>query len=162
MHVRKIALFLGFALASATSALHAANAVTVIECKPGPHAGGVPVRLYPTIYIKQNALCFDATSWMNYEGRNCLDSKGSADWNATVLLVSQGQSVGRDHTQFRVRDAKFTDEKIEYLVEWSRGKEWHPLQKIGINRLTGVGVDWAIGEHGGTPMACEAKVRKIP
>lgn len=157
MKYKKISFFLSLLMMGYSSFSLANNGTVRIDCELDKNQGNITFHFYPRIYIKQNQLCFDATGWDAYQGQNCVDSQDNAQWEAIVLLAPNGNSIGRDDTQFRVQNAEFTPERIAYTVEWGRNNIWHPLQHMEINRLTGRGIEWAIGEHGGTSLICEGR-----
>lgn len=157
MKHKKIAFLMSLLLLGYSSLSLANSDIVRIDCELDKKQGNVTFGFYPRIYVKQNQLCFDVTRWDAYKGQNCLDAQGNAQWEAIVLLAPDGNSIGRDDTQFRVRNAEFTPEKIQYIVEWGRNNTWHPLQHMDINRLTVRAIEWAIGEHGGTSLVCQGR-----
>ena len=50
---------------------------------------------------------------------------------------------------------------MAYTIEWNRGAGWQPMQVVSINRLTGIGVNSLIYEHGGDTMRCRVGKRKV-
>ena len=139
----------------------AKDQISVIECRPSIQTTSSEGNLWPKFFLKNNNLCFDVTGWMDYKGNNCLDRLGNAQWKAIVIVMQNGESQGRDETDFRVKNAKVTDQQIEYSIEWRRDGDWKLLQRVSVNRLTGEGVDWFVDEHGGTPIQCQAKKQKF-
>ena len=137
------------------------DSISVIDCKPSVQTKSSEGNLWPKFFLKNNNLCFDVAGWMDYKGNNCLDRLGNAQWRAIVIIMQNGESQGRDETEFRVSNAKVTDQQIEYAIEWRRGGAWQLLQRVSVNRLTGEGVDWFVDEHGGTPIQCQARKQKF-
>jgi hypothetical protein len=131
------------------------RAQTAIKCEMGAHSS---TYFWPEIYLsKSGALCFDSGS-----DRNCVRNGGSTQWSAFTIVMIGDESQGRDDTSFRVRNAVVTDERLAYIIEWSRSNDWHVLQRISINRLTGDGVNFFVnGEQGGDSMHCRAVSKKI-
>ena len=122
------------------------------------------IELYPSIYIDsdQNALCFNVTSWPGYKGSNCVRDRGQVKWNAIVIMFDKnGDSMGRNETDFRASNVSITNEAIGYFLEWGRAGKWFPKQRIEINRLTGNGVDWFLTEHGGLSIKCTGNSHKF-
>ena len=120
--------------------------------------------LHPGIYLdaNKNILCFNVKGWPGYRGNNCVGSGQKIKWNAIVILFDRdGNSLGRDETDFQVSNVSITNEEIRYYMEWGRSGKWLPKQRIQINRLTGDGVDWFVSEHGGQPIKCNGNARKF-
>lgn len=128
----------------------------IIKCKPSDPKD--EFSLWPQPYLRDGNLCFDIAG---YSGKGCVDKSGNAAWHGVALIFQNGKSHGRDDTQFRVKGAILTVDTIRYTVEWGRGGEWRPLQRISINRTDGTGVDWLLFEHGGISISCSAASRKF-
>jgi len=130
-------------------------AQSAIKCDMNPPAS---THLWPDIYLsKLGSLCFDMGS-----EKNCVRNGGSIQWSAFTIVMIGDESQGRDDTTFRVRNVVVTDERLAYMIEWSRGDKWHVMQRVSINRLTGDGVNYFVdGEQGGDTMRCRATVRQI-
>ncbi len=75
-------------------------------------------------------------------------------WTGLVIVTEDGESQGRDSTNFRVLKPIINDEQIEYTIEWSRGQNWRPMQRVKINRLTGDAVSYFVRMHGGESYRC--------
>ncbi len=141
-----------FATATAT-----AIAATVISC--APKTLGTEFRLWPQPYLTSaKQLCFNTTG---YVGNSCVKNGGQASWSGVALIFQNGESFGRDDTDFRVTDVVLSNEAIQYHIEWGRGGKWRTLQRISINRLDGSGVSWLVGEHGGDSLECKAGPMKF-
>ena len=130
-------------------------AQSAIKCEMDAHSS---THIWPEIYLaKSGALCFDLGA-----NENCVHNGGSIQWSAIVIVMIGDESQGRDDTRFRVRNAVVTDERLAYMIEWSRGNAWHVMQRVSINRLTGDGVNFFVnGEQGGDSMRCRAVSKKI-
>lgn len=110
----------------------------------------------PSLYLSgEDTLCFDVKGWAEYSGTNCVKNGKSASWTGLVIVWEDGESQGRDSTNFRVVNPTVTDENIAYRIEWSRGDEWQTMQNVEINRLTGVAVSYFVTEHGGETYQCK-------
>ena len=141
---------------AALSVSSLALAQRAIECEASTKLS----RVRPGIYLNRSELlCFDVLDWSEYQGQNCVKNGQSIQWNARVPVIERDHIHAREFTQFRVRSALVTDERLNYTVEWSRGAEWHLLQQININRVTGSG---AISRsEGSEPMQCRTVSKKI-
>lgn len=118
-------------------------------------------KLWPDIYLKGNRLCFNVAGWTDFKGQGCVVNGGTAHWSGVVILFQEGESLGRDYTEFRAVNVKLTDQLIEYSIEWRRSGSWVLFQRVSIDRLTGGGVNWDVRDHGGTSMECKAVKKKI-
>jgi hypothetical protein len=111
--------------------------------------------IWPSLYLSNSgALCFDVKGWPEFSGTNCVDNGGNAHWTGLVIVTEDGESRGRDSTNFRVLKPLVTDEQIAYTIEWSRGDAWRPMQRVTIDRLTGVAVSYFVSMHGGESFQC--------
>ncbi|MCG3462730.1 hypothetical protein L7G72_12855 [Xenorhabdus bovienii] len=118
--------------------------------------------IWPSLYLSDpNTLCFDVKGWPEFSGTNCVKNGKSAKWTGLVIVSEDGESHGRDSTNFRVMNPTITDERIEYQIEWSRGDEWRTMQNVAINRLTGGAVSYLINEHGGDSYQCRIAKKAI-
>jgi hypothetical protein len=130
---------------------------TVIQCKAVNSKD--EFYLWPQPYLKGGKqLCFDISG---FKGNGCVGPNGNAAWSGISLIFLNGESFGREDTDFRIREVELTNDSIRYLAEWGRQGVWRPLQKISLNRLDGSGVSWSVTEHGGTSIACTAGSRKF-
>lgn len=136
-----------------------AAAQSPIECIPDPPS---TTTHWPSIYLsRSNELCFDVLGWIGFQGKNCVRNGGSIQWSGVIIVYADGESKGRDETDLRVRNAVVTPERIEYVIEWSRGAGWQPMQDIRINRLTGIGFNRFINEQGADTMRCQVGKKKL-
>ena len=78
-----------------------------------------------------------------------------------VIVSMDGESQGRDSTRFRVNNAVVKEDHLEYVIEWSRGVAWKPMQNVKINRLSGSAVSYFVTMHGGDLYQCHLERRKI-
>ncbi|MDE9536096.1 hypothetical protein [Xenorhabdus bovienii] len=118
--------------------------------------------IWPSLYLSDpNTLCFDVKGWPEFSGTNCVKNGKSAKWTGLVIVSEDGESYGRDSTNFRVMNPIITDERIEYQIEWSRGNEWRTMQNVAINRLTGGAVSYFVTEHGGDSYQCRISNKSI-
>ena len=132
---------------------------TAIVCKPETKSGR---SLWPEIYLsKTDQVCFDVLGWMDYRGQNCARNGESIQWEGIIIVMVGDDSQGRDRTQLRVRNPVVTSERLEYIVEWSRGAGWRPMQRVSINRITGVGVNYFVDMHDGETIQCQKVAKKI-
>jgi hypothetical protein len=135
------------------------TAQTPIECTPEPKSIS---SMWPGIYLsKTKELCFDVRGWASFRGQNCVRNGGAIQWQGVVIVSMDGESQGRDDTTFRVRKPVVTDERLEYVIEWTRSNDWRPMQHVSINRLTGVGVSYFVTMHGGDTMNCHIAAKKL-
>lgn len=131
-----------------------ANAASPIICKSDDTSHAI-TSIWPSIYLsKSGALCFDVKNWPEYSGTNCVGNGKSAQWTGLVIVTEDGESHGRDLTNFRVRNPVVNDEQIKYTIEWSRGEAWRPMQEVMINRITGGAVSYFVTMHGGESYQC--------
>lgn len=151
-------IVLGSCLA-ATSIVTAAQ--VRIECKPTDKNSEAD--LWPEIYLSDSEqLCFDVAGMSGYRGNNCVRNGKSTQWHGIAIVSVNGESQGRDDTDFRVRSAVVTKEQLKYKIEWRRaGLKWQPMQIVEINRLTGQGVSWFLGMHGGESLLCRKLQKAI-
>ena len=95
---------------------------SLIVCKLDPKGGATINSIWPAPYLAPNgALCFDVKGWPEYSGQNCATDGGHAAWTGLVIVSMDGDSQGRDSTRFRVNKAVVKDDRLEYVIEWSRG-----------------------------------------
>jgi hypothetical protein len=132
-----------------------ASAVTLIECKnEDPQKIS---SIWPSPYLSDSGfLCFDVKGWPGYSGSNCVANGKNIRWTGMVIVSEDAESQGRDSTNFRVSKPTVSENNIEYIIEWSRGADWRPMQHVAINRLTGVAVSYFVREHGGEAYRCRA------
>jgi hypothetical protein len=136
-------------------------AQTPIECKgarTSPNA-----YLWPTFYIAKGGkkLCFDVQNMPDFKGKTCVSNGGTIQWSGTTIVYIGDASQGRDDTLFRVRNAVFTDERIRYVIEWHRQGEWHAMQDVFVDRLTGDGISHFMSEQGGDSIVCQQRSKKL-
>lgn len=107
--------------------------------------------LWPSIYIKDNnQLCVNTQHFVEFNGKNCYKNGESIYWTGLGLhTLPDGNSAGRDDTEYRIQNGIINNEKISYRVEWGRRGKWYTLARVDLNRLTGEGVDWFTNMHGG-------------
>lgn len=111
--------------------------------------------IWPSLYLSSSgALCFDVKGWPDFTGNNCVANGKDAHWTGLVIVMEDGESQGRDSTNFRALQPVINDEQISYTIEWSRGTEWRPMQHVAINRLTGEAVSYFVTMHGGESYKC--------
>lgn len=131
-----------------------ANAVTLIDCKPKDPKTSI-TSIWPTPYLSDTGLlCFDVKGWPEFSGENCVANGKSISWTGLIIVSEDSESLGRDSTNFRVSKPSVNESSIQYTIEWSRGDEWRPMQKVAINRLTGTAVSYYVREHGGDTYQC--------
>jgi hypothetical protein len=137
-----------------------ASAQTLIDCQRGSNSKGAA--LSTPIYLSRSGqLCFDVRGLPLFSGKNCAVNGQSIRWSAVKLIFVKDESHGRDKTNFRVLSPVITPDRLHYTIEWTRGSKWNVEQIIEINRLTGYGVEYFVGEHGGTSMSCTTMQKKI-
>jgi hypothetical protein len=111
--------------------------------------------IWPSLYLSNSGdLCFDVKGLPEFSGTNCVGNGKSAHWTGLVIVTEDGDSRGRDSTNFRVLKPVVTDEQIEYTIEWSRDDKWRPMQHVKINRITGAAVSYFVTMHGGESYQC--------
>ena len=145
-------------LASALTAIvpTVANAITLIDCKNEDSKNSVAA-IWPRPYLSDSGLlCFDVKGWPEFSGSNCVGNGKSTHWTGLIIVREDGESQGRDSTNFRVSKPTLSENNIEYIIEWSRGDVWRPMQHVAINRLTGVAVSYFVQGHGGETFQCHA------
>lgn len=149
--MKYLAPFIAIALSTPTIALSA----TPIICENTSKHSNTTIS--PSLYLSdEKTLCFDVKGWSEYSGTNCVKNGKGANWTGLVIVWEDGESQGRDSTNFRVVNPTVTDENIAYRIEWSRDDdEWRTMQHVEINRLTGVGVSHFVTEHGGETYQCK-------
>ncbi|PHM59108.1 hypothetical protein [Xenorhabdus sp. KK7.4] len=132
-----------------------------IICK-NESTGNTSTSIWPSLYLSDpNTLCFDVKGWPEFSGTNCVKNGKSAKWTGLVIVWEDGESQGRDSTDFRVINPVVTNENIQYRIEWSRGGEWRTMQNVAINRLTGGAVSYFVTEHGGENYQCKVVKKAI-
>ena len=125
----------------ASGLVHSAS--TPISCQevnksPNQQQG---YRLTPEIYIENNKLCFSVLQLDPTLKQNpCLSTGEEASWSAVTLILTGGESRGRDDTDFRVHNVVVDANTISYEIEWSRHNKPYPLREVKINRVTGEGL----------------------
>lgn len=119
--------------------------------------------IQPEPYISQTgALCFNVKSWPGYSGDNCTTTaNGTVSWQATILLIVEGDSKGRDLFYFRVTNATVSDSHISYKIQWRRDEDWQPMQNVTIDRLTGKGIRYFNSDHASEFYKCRAQRKKF-
>lgn len=149
-----------FALALLVSLPVIGSEPSLIVCKPQDPNDSSAIGLRPSPYLSKDKLCFDIQV---DEGDECVGNEQSTSWLTKAVIADiDGVPQGRDDTWFRVVRPTITDKKIEYKIEGSRdNKAWGLVTNVTINRLTGQGIDWLIGEHGGISYKCHTEGRKI-
>ncbi|EPG9560418.1 hypothetical protein [Morganella morganii] len=124
--------------------------------------GNTGTSIWPSLYMPDtNTLCFDVKSWPEFSGTNCVKNGKTAKWTGLVIVWEDGESQGRDSTNFRVVNPVVNDDQIQYRIEWSRGDEWRTMQNVVINRLTGGAVSYFVTEHGGESYQCRTTPKAI-
>lgn len=148
-------------LAACLSAPFVAQANAPIICESNDPAIQI-APIWPLPYLSEaGALCFDVTAWPGFSGSNCAVQGKPAVWSGVVVVTEDGESAGRDSTQFRSVDPIVTQDRIAYSIEWTRGEGWRPMQRIEINRLTGAAVSYFVTTHGGDSYQCRLEKRAI-
>ncbi len=134
-----------------------------IVCTPTAGANVITTgSISPTPFIRHDgSLCFDVTSWPEYSGRNCVRDGGSIAWTGLVIVDVDGESQGRDSTEFRVVKPVVRSERIAYRIEWRREGDWRPMRDISINRLSGEAVSRSLTSHGSDTFQCRLEQRKL-
>lgn len=152
--MKKLMLSVCAALAVTVPAM--AYTVTLIDCKNEDSKNPI-TSIWPSPYLSDSGLlCFDVKGWPEFSGSNCVASGKNVRWTGMVIVSEDAESQGRDSTNFRVSKPTVNDNNIEYIIEWSRGAAWRPMQHVAINRLTGVAVSYFVREHGGETYRCRA------
>ncbi|HGY1227816.1 TPA: hypothetical protein ACNUZL_001769 [Citrobacter farmeri] len=149
-----------FAFTLLVSLQATASEPSVIVCEPQDSNNQSATAIWPSPYLSKDKLCFNLRV---DSGNECVGNGQSTSWFTEAVIVDiDGKPQGRDDTWFRVVRPTITDKKIEYKIEGSRDqKTWGLVSNVTINRLTGQGVDWLIGEHGGISYKCHTEGRKI-
>jgi hypothetical protein len=143
--------YLAFLLLAAPAMAYAASPII---CE-NQHSDNQITSIWPAPYLSSSgALCFDVKGWPEFSGKNCVANGKDAHWTGLVIVMEDGESQGRDSTNFRVLKHVINDEQIEYTIEWSRGRNWRPMQHVTINRLTGAAVSYFFNMHGGESYQC--------
>lgn len=133
-----------------------ASAVTLIDCK-NEDSNKPITSIWPSPYLSDSGLlCFDVKGWSEFSGSNCVANGKNVRWTGMVIVSEDAESQGRDSTNFRVSNPTVNENNIDYIIEWSRGADWRPMQHVAINRLTGVAVSYFVREHGGETYRCRA------
>lgn len=146
----------------ATAALAAllpvvSHAVTLIDCK-NTNSKNSETSIWPMPYLSAaGQLCFDVKGWPEFSGSNCVADGKNTRWTGLVIVWEDDESQGRDSTEFRVVKPIVNESNITYMIEWSRGGAWRPMQHVTINRLTGVAVSYFVREHGGETYQCKPR-----
>jgi hypothetical protein len=131
-----------------------AHAVTLIDCKNKDSENSITY-IWPSPYLSHSGLlCFDVKGWLEFSGSNCVANGKNIRWTGLVIVSEDDQSQGRDSTDFLVSKPIVNEDNIEYIIQWSRGGAWRPMQRVAINRLTGVAVSYFVREHGGETYQC--------
>ena len=133
-----------------------------VVCTPDPKSGAPITSIWPAAYLSQaGSLCFDVKGWPEYFGQNCVTDGGHAAWTGMVIVTMDGESHGRDLTRFRINNAVVNESRLEYIIEWTRGSNWKPMQNVKINRLSGGAVSYFVTMHGGDSYQCRLERKKI-
>ena len=139
-----------------------ARSQSLIVCEPDPKSGAPITSLWPAPYLSPTgALCFDVKGWPEYSGQNCVTDGGRVTWTGMVIVTMDGESHGRDLTRFRINNAVVNESRLEYIIEWTRGSNWKPMQNVKINRLSGGAVSYFVTMHGGDSYQCRLERKKI-
>lgn len=134
-----------------------ADATTLIDCK-NTDPKNAQTSIWPMPYLSgAGQLCFDVKGWPEFSGSNCVADGKNTSWTGLVIVWEDGESEGRDSTNFRVVKPIVNESNITYMIEWSRGSAWRPMQRVTINRLTGVAVSYFVREHGGETYQCKPR-----
>jgi hypothetical protein len=140
----------------------AAYSQSRIVCEPDAQAEQLLASIWPVPYLSdKGALCFDVKGWPGYAGQNCVTNGGHISWKSMVIVTVDGESQGRDLTSFRVVSPIVNNERLEYVIEWSRDSVWQAMQRVKINRLSGEAVSYFITMHGGDSYQCHLERRKL-
>ncbi|UNH37780.1 hypothetical protein [Moellerella wisconsensis] len=132
-----------------------AFSATPIVCE-NQATGNTGTSIWPPFYLSgQDTLCFDVKGWSEYSGNNCVKNGKTIKWTGLVIVWEDGESQGRDSTNFRVVSPVINSDSIKYRIEWSRGDEWRTMQNVSVNRLTGGAVSYFVTEHGGENYQCK-------
>lgn len=146
-------------LLSMTPALAYAASPIICKSQDPSHAA---TSIWPSLYLlNPRTLCFDVKGWPEFSGTNCVKSGTSAQWTGLVIVTEDGESRGRDSTNFRVMNPTVADEQIQYTIEWSRGGAWRPMQEVTINRITGDAVSNFVTMRGGESYKCSLGKKAI-
>lgn len=138
------------------------HAQSLIACEYDGKAGPQLTSIHPAPYLSESGLlCFDVRNWPNFSGQNCVTNGGRINWSGMVIVYVDGESEGRDMTNFRVQKPTINNSTISYTVEWTRTDKWEAMQRVEINRLTGRAVSWLIRIHGGETYQCRLEKRRI-
>ena len=133
-----------------------------IVCEQESKESAPVTTIWPTRYLAENGqLCFDVKSWPGYSGNNCVANDGRITWTGTVIVSVDGESQGRDATNFQVSRPILNADSIEYKIEWTRGATWKLMQDVKINRLSGQAVSYLVTMHGGESYRCNLEHRKL-
>ena len=120
--------------------VHSATPIVCEEVDKSPNQQ-YSYRLFPEIYIDNHKLCFNVMSLDRGLKQNpCLRSGEEAKWSAVALIMANGESRGRDDTDFRVHNVVVDASNLAYEIDWSRHNKSHPLTQVKINRVTGEGL----------------------
>lgn len=133
---------------------------SMIVCEPENKNTSDATGIWPSPYISNGKLCFDLSA---DAGSTCVSNGKKTSWMTEAVIVNiDGVNRGRDDTWFRVVNPKIDEKRIEYTIEASRDKKsWGVVSRVDINRLSGLAVDWLIGEHGGITYQCHLESKKI-
>lgn len=143
--------YLAFLLLTAPVMAYAASPI-ICESQ---HTDNQITSIWPEPYLANSrTLCFDVKGWPEFSGKNCITNGRDLHWTGLVIVTEDGESQGRDSTNFRVLKPVINNEQIEYTIEWSRGKDWRPMQHVKIDRLTGAAVSYFVSMHGGESYKC--------
>jgi hypothetical protein len=155
--MKRLLACLGLLLVTAPSAFGQSR----LACTPVDSAN-TTASIWPTPYLQNDgSLCFDVTGWRDYAGRNCVRDGGSIAWSGLVIVHVDGESQGRDSTEFRVVKPIVRPERIAYRIEWRREGDWRPMRDISINRLSGEAVSRSLTGHGSDTFQCRLEQRKL-
>ena len=154
--------FKNLALGLCLSTVTLAQAQSLVVCEPTAKDGKVVQSIWPApIISKTGQLCFQVRGWPEFSGKNCVVNGGAITWTGLVIVDVEGQSHGRDSTKFRVVRPVINSERIEYVIEWTRGTDWAPMQHVAIDRLSGQAVSYFITLNGGEPYQCHLQKRQL-
>ena len=151
-----------FGLLLALCTADTAHAQSLIVCEPAARNGKAITSIWPTpVLSKTGNLCFDVRGWPEFSGRNCVRNGGHVAWTGLVIVSMDGVSKGRDSTSFRVNSPVVNDQNVEYVIEWSRGGHWLPMQHVAIDRLSGQAVSYFLSMTGGETYNCHLQHRQL-
>lgn len=156
MRYQQLALYLFLGMATL------AHGQSRIVCDLYPKGRESLASIWPIPYLSdKGSLCFDVKGWPEYSGQNCVTNGRRISWKGLVIVNVDGDSQGRDLTSFRIINPVISNERLEYVMEWSRDGIWSPMQHVKINRLSGEAVSYFVTMHGGDSYQCHLQREKL-